>query len=238
MRNAFVVLILAASLGSAQGPRARHNQQQGTCLDPAAVQTIDGTVAAVNIAYGAQYPSIEVNKVLIKLAPVWYLIENEFEVRAGDVVSIAAAPCDSYLYAIRIANVTTATSITLRDSDGVPLWSNAGAGRSARAGMGLSGGRAGGGCLDPASIQTVSGVAESVTYGAGIQLPVLTLKTSGGALIAMKIGPERILLAADFELKPGDAVTAAYAHATCTDEFVALELTNAAGVTVVLRPRG
>ena len=69
--------------------------------------------------------------------------------------------------------------------------------------------------------------------GVGIQMPSLTVKTPDGTLVAMRIGPERILLAADFELKPGELVTATYA--TCLRENVALQLTNSSGVTVVLR---
>jgi hypothetical protein len=61
------------------------------------------------------------------------------------------------------------------------------------------------------------------------------VKTTAGALVSMKLGPERALLASDFELKAGDAVSAKYAHETCTDENVALQLTNSAGVTVTLR---
>jgi hypothetical protein len=71
--------------------------------------------------------------------------------------------------------------------------------------------------------------------GAGIEMPILIVKTGDGTLITMRIGPERILLEADFELKEGEAITAKYAQVPCTDENIALELTNAAGQTVALR---
>ena len=95
-------------------------------LNMAKVQTVAGAVTAVNIGYGMEYPSITVNKLQIKIAPVWYLLDKSFEIKAGDAVSVTAAPStvssDSYLYAVEIANVTTKLRIALRDSSGVPLW--------------------------------------------------------------------------------------------------------------------
>jgi hypothetical protein len=62
----------------------------------------------------------------------------------------------------------------------------------------------------------------------------MVLKTADGNLLTVKLGPERILEAADFEIKAGDALTVRYA-VTCTGETVALELTNSAGARIVLR---
>jgi hypothetical protein len=200
----------------------------------ARVQTVTGAVSAVSLTYGTQYPSITVNKTVIKVAPVWFLLDKNFEIKAGDQVSVTAAPSllpnDSYLYAIDITNTRCKAKIVLRDSSGVPLWS------------GRSGGRGNPdvpcnetGCTDAATISTVSGTVEKVSMGVGIQMPTLVVKTSDGKLISMKIGPEWILLEADFELAPAEQVTAKFAHETCSDEDVALQLTNSAGVSVVLR---
>jgi len=41
-------------------------------------------VSAVNIGYGMQYPSLTINKLQIKVAPVWYLLDKNFEIKAGD----------------------------------------------------------------------------------------------------------------------------------------------------------
>lgn len=91
-----------------------------------------------------------------------------------------------------------------------------------------------GGCLDASTAVTVSGKVEKITMGAGIEMPTLTLQTDG-KLLVLKLGPERILLAADIELKAGDTVTVKYAVETCTDELVALAITTASGVTITLR---
>ena len=95
--------------------------------------TVSGAVSAVDIGYGMQYPSITVNQKVIKIAPAWYLVEQDFELKTGDQVSAAAAPStvagDSYLYAIEIANVASKTTIVLRDAAGIPLWMAANGGR-------------------------------------------------------------------------------------------------------------
>lgn len=52
--------------------------------------------------------------------------------------------------------------------------------------------------------------------------------------LTVKIGPSRILLAGDFDVKAGDKITAKIALVTCTGEFVALELTED-GKTIKLR---
>jgi len=225
------LLMIAAGVAAAQGPHGPRGGAQGaSALNLATAQTITGTVTALHLGYGMEYPSITVNKTSIKVAPAWYLLEKSFEIQAGDPVSVLAAPSniasDPYLYAIEITNTVTKLRIVLRDAYGVPLW----------AGRGNPGGpRAEGGCLDPSSGATASGTVDKITIGPGIQMPVLVVKTGDGKLFTFKLGPERILLAADFELRPRDTVTVRYARATCSDELVALAVTNAAGLTVILR---
>jgi hypothetical protein len=204
----------------------------------AAQLTIKGAVTAVNIAYGAHYPSIQLGQKPIKAAPVWFLLENDVEFKTGDTVSVLAAPGlgagAGSLYAIRVVNRTDQVELTLRDSQGFPLWT---------ARFQQSGGVAGqqgavcpgaGTCIDPAGIQTVSGVVDSVVMGAGIQMPRMILKTAGNPITA-KLGPERILLSSDFGINAGDQVAARIAFAACSGEFVALQVTNSQGKTIVLR---
>ena len=129
--STLAVLLIAATAALAQGPHAGA-QHQNTSNHPAAApdmtkaRTVSGPVTAVDIGYGMQYPSITVNQSVIKVAPVWFLVEQNFELKAGDQVSVVVAPStvpgDSYLYAIEIANIGTKTRIVLRDAAGVPLW--------------------------------------------------------------------------------------------------------------------
>jgi hypothetical protein len=132
---------------------------------------------------------------------------------------------DPYLYAITITNTKTNAKIVVRDESGLPLWAQAG----------RSGNMAGNGeCTQLLSIATESGVVQQITSGARIQMPTLTLKTSAGRLLEIKLGPERILLNADFELKAGDSITVKYAVTSHDDELIALAITKS-GVTVTLR---
>ncbi len=239
--HAIAAVTLIAGLCQAQGPGGpRGGGMNGTStLNMTKVQTVAGTVSAINIGYGMQYPSITVNKAQIKVAPVWYLLDKGFELKAGDTVSVAAAPStlvsDSYLYAIEITNTTSKLRIALRDSSGLPLWGGVGMGGGNMGGGYGNGPMAEGGCLDAATVTTVAGTVDKISMGTGIEMPTLTLKTAAGKLLVLKLGPERILLAADFEVKAGDSIKVTYAEETCTDSLVALSITTAAGVTIQLR---
>lgn len=248
----FLPILLAASFtlaaAFAQGPKGPGGNtaapRTGSGLDVAQAKTISGDVTAVQTSYGAQYPSIVVAQTQIKLAPVWFLLESDFEVKVGDKVEVLAAPCtcaDGSYSALKIT--ANGVTVELRDAAGLPLWLANGSGQMS--GGQMSGGqgthsgpnpaapRTGEGCLDAASATTVSGVVESVTVGAGIQQPVLVVK-AGTAAITIKIGPERVLFLNDIELKAGTEITVKYAVASCSNENVALSLT-VGGVTVVLR---
>lgn len=239
MKLVLTSLFVAGAIALAQGPHgpAGHGTRTGaSLLDLTKKQTVAGTVTAVDAAYGVAYSSITVNKIQIKTAPIWYLLEKGFEVKTGDAVSVNAAPSktpgDAYLYALEIVNSTSKRSIALRDANGVPLWTG---------GAGMAGGyghhdeMAQGGCLDPATIATASGVIDKISAGIGVQMPSLTVKTADGKLVTVKLGPERILLAEDIELKAGDKITVRYASESCTDELVGLSLTTAGGTVIQLR---
>lgn len=242
MKRAFFAIILTAAVALAQGgPRPGFGPGTGSgvgtgpihtqaALNMAAVETISGTITGVQIGYAMQYPSIVVNQKTIKVAPVWFLLENDLELKEGMAVKVTAAPGnppnEAYLHAIEITAVAAGKTLRLRDAAGVPLWTG-GAGNAAPASMGT-------GCVDPASIRTVSGTIEAVNAGYGMQQPAMTLKTDAG-ILTLKLGPEKVLLASDFELKAGAALTVKYGVATCSEENLALVLTNAAGKSLKLR---
>ena len=85
------------------------------------------------------------------------------------------------------------------------------------------------------AIKTVTGVVEDVNLGLGVQHPTLTLLTDTGTILTFKLGPERVLLASDVELLPGAALKVKYATSLCTNELLALEITDADGDVLVLR---
>lgn len=237
-------LALAAVLAtaSAQGPKGQPggnpNPPASTVcpanpLDLSQQKIIEGAITSIDLGYGVQYPSIVVNKQAIKIAPVWFLLENDFELGVGDQVKVTAVPStaagDAYLYALEITKTAVNSTLALRNATGQPLWlaENRRAGNQTAPRLGTP-------CIDPASIKSVTGAVDSVTAGIGVRQPVVVIK-SGDTLVTIKLGPERILLDADFEIKAGMTLTVKYALATCTDEFVALSLTDSAGHTIVLR---
>ncbi len=218
---------LTAALGLAQGPKGPGGNpaapHTGTGPALGAIVSVSGAITAIQSTTGAQYPAFVVDGKQIRIAPVWFMLENDFELAVGDKVDVKAAACacgDGSLYALEI--VKGSAALVLRDGQGLPLWTAKGGSRYS-----------GSGCVDATSIQTVTGTVDSVTLGAGIQQPTLVLKVDGAA-VAIRIGPERVLFDNDIELKPGGTVTVRYGLATCSGENVALTLT-AGGVTVVLR---
>lgn len=227
-RNVWILIIAAAGLAAAQG-QSGSGARAGATLNLAQAQTISGTVNAVHVGFGMQYPSISIGTTLVKVAPAWYLLDQDFEIKTGDSLNVVAAPsnlqADSYLYAVEIYNTATRIRIVLRDSLGLPLWT----GRPSQALL-----NAGGTCLGASTMATASGTVENLNIGAGIQMPTLTLKTADANMLIFKLGPERVLLASDLEVKTGDKISVRYAVA-CSGDLIALSITGASGTTLVLR---
>ena len=243
VKNIIPLLLASAVVAFAQGPRGPRAPANAphTGLDLAAVQLIQGAVTDVDTARGARYPTVVINTLQIKLAPGWYLLDNDIEISTGDTVKITAAAsadtADTYLYAIDI--VKGNAFLKLRDSQGLPLWTGGPGGGNAKGNWQGNGPRQGTGecqgCLDAASLATVTGTVEKVTAGVGIQFPTVVLKAPDTKLLTIKIGPSRVLLAADFETAAGQKLTVKYAASTCKEELIALELTDSNGRKIVLR---
>jgi hypothetical protein len=230
----FIALGLTASLALAQGPgAAQPGPRANSGLNMAKRQLVEGVVSGVHIACGVQLPSIVVNKTQIQVAPVWYLLANDFELVAGESVKVTAAPSiaanDPYLYAVDITRTPAGAAITLRNELGIPLWRGA-----ARRGGNPQAPPRGGSCVDTASIRTATGTIDRVAVGRGIQHPFVVLN-AGGTLLTIALGPERILLDSDLELSGGATLTVKYAQTACDVEYIALQLVDSAGRSLVLR---
>ncbi|GIU78846.1 MAG: hypothetical protein KatS3mg005_2084 [Bryobacteraceae bacterium] len=221
--------------GAAGGPNG-NAPRTGSGLDMTTLQVIEGKITAIQIGVAAQYPTIVINGKQIRVAPVWFMLDNDFQLATGDVVTVKAAAStiagNSYLYAVEIARAGVV--LTLRDSTGIPLWTGGSNGRDGRNGN-TSAPRTGAGCVAPETIRTVAGVVSSLTAGVGIQHPGMNLKLDDGSLLTLTLGPERILLGADLELEAGAKVTVKYGVAACTEENLVLEITDANGATLKLR---
>lgn len=117
-------LAAAAGLWAAQGPRGGGRPASG--LDMTNPLSVAGSVAAVSLGFGIEHPSIAVNGVWARVAPVQHLLDQGFELRAGDTVIVTEAPSPVSgrpdLYAVNIANAAAGLRIVLRDDGGVPAW--------------------------------------------------------------------------------------------------------------------
>jgi hypothetical protein len=227
--RAFTIILICAATAFAQGRGVRARTPAGN-LNLTSAQSIEGPVTAIHLAYGAQYPSLVIGDKTIKIAPIWFFADHDFEIRIGDSLRVLAASSravgDSYLYALRITNTKTQLEILLRDEAGVPLWAAQGPKRTSRS-LHIQPGLT--------SIFTVTGRIEAVVYGPGIQMPSITIRTAEGSLITAVLGPERVLLELDVELKVGQDITAKLAVCNYRDGYLVLELTLADGTTIVLR---
>ncbi|MGQ9916707.1 MAG: hypothetical protein ACUVS7_04745 [Bryobacteraceae bacterium] len=243
-RHSMVLLATAGAL-LAQGPRGNGPQnapalRAGGALDVSQTAVIEGEITSVSIGAGIEYPSITVDDKAIKVAPVWYLLDRDFELAVGDQVKVKAVHClcaEDTWYALEITKGEV--TLELRDSLGIPLWVRmlGGRGEAANGNRGNQAVRAlpGGVCLDPATVQGYQGTVVNVNTGVGIQQPTMVLRTAEGKLVTIRLGPERVLLENDVELAAGAQVRIVAGVSTCTEALVALELTTADGVTIRLR---
>ncbi len=110
MKRSLLLLAFGVSMAFAQGGPGGPggNTQSGPRLsgrpDIARLQTIEGTIASINLGVGLRSPSIGINGLVIRVAPLWYLLENDFELVVGEQVRIVAAVStqagDPYLHAV------------------------------------------------------------------------------------------------------------------------------------------
>lgn len=215
--------------GSASGNGTGNGNGTGTCqgqLDMTQLTEVSGVVTNINIGAGIQNPSIEVGGQLIRLAPEWFLLENDFEVSIGQSVTVQAVPStgDPYLHAVWIRNESTGLELTLREGMGAGNWARrGGSGKQQRQAPRSGGnGNAIGGC-GVVDVQTVTGTVVEVTSGVGIRQPNVVIKDASG-VHTIKIGPSRVLLEAEFSIVPGDVLTVTFGTSACTEEKIALTL--------------
>jgi len=102
----------------------------GSGADPSQAFEVSGTVVAVTGGSGSGMPMLTVDDaaqglVDVALGPIWFLQTAGFSAAVGDSVHLLAYPCPTCAVsavAAWIDNLSTGTSIDLRDEDGRPLW--------------------------------------------------------------------------------------------------------------------
>lgn len=138
---AFIVL---AGLASAQ----THYRARSVGVAPSGpASVISGVVVSFTASAGHGMPTLVVRQasadVTLVLGPFWFLQEGKFAATAGDVVDVnvlGCSACASGYAVVSVKNLTNGTAITLRNADGLVLWSSA-----ARSGFGNGAGSPGNG---------------------------------------------------------------------------------------------
>ncbi len=119
-----LVLVAAAALAG-NGPGGG-----SPGVDPSRAFAVSGEVVAFSADPGSGLPTLLVDdpalgEISLRLGPVWYLQEQGFTAAQGDQVDALAYPCvvcPEDAVAAWVNDVTSGTSVELRDEDGVPLW--------------------------------------------------------------------------------------------------------------------
>ncbi|MBI3949990.1 MAG: hypothetical protein HY314_06000 [Acidobacteria bacterium] len=100
--------------------------------NPADIVSLEGAVGSVNMGIGQGFPSFTLtqaggNTVTVITGPYYILLENDFEINVGDQMAVRAFPSlrlENTYVAIELKNLSTGAVLSLRDENGVPLWSN------------------------------------------------------------------------------------------------------------------
>lgn len=100
------------------------------------VVTVEGTVQKVQIAPGQGMPYLELQSgedtIKVYLGPVRFLMEQDFNPKAGTVVSVKGYKMNPDVVAISITIPSEKKTVKLRDEKGWPVWRGGMMGRRGR----------------------------------------------------------------------------------------------------------
>lgn len=135
-RRTFLAMASAALCAlAAQGPGFGH-----TAIDPRKhpVTELRGRVEKVQITPGAGMPSLMVQPagakepVQVVLGSMRYLIEQNFNPKAGNEIEVRGFQVDGSLYAATVSLPAEKRTLKLREDDGTPVWRRYGWGQPRR----------------------------------------------------------------------------------------------------------
>jgi hypothetical protein len=97
---------------------------------------IQGKIERIQFTRGQGTPSIEVatggKNVLVELGSMRYLLETNFNPKAGEEVAVTAYKLGDRLIAITVTMSATGKVLRLRDASGRPVWTGGRRGQAAR----------------------------------------------------------------------------------------------------------
>ena len=249
-RNLFFTLFAIALIVAGAAVAQQHGGPGGT--PPAGPQSvISGPVVSFSAGAGQGMPSLVIQQaggnVTLVLGPFWFLQNAQFTAAVGDSIEatvMSCSDCPNGYAVIAVRNATNGTSVTLRNSDGLPLWTSQRTGRGMAPGFGGRGpGNGAGrgpsnGCNgsgpDMTQVATFSGTVKSFEGGPGVGRPTLVLQTVEGDRTFI-VAPYRVVLASGLEFIDGAAITLTAAP-NVNGEWVVITIRDSAtGAELVLR---
>lgn len=245
-RNLFLtliaVLLIVAAGAFAQQQRGPGGPGSGT--PPSGPQSvISGTVVSFSAGAAQGMPSLVIaqngSNVTLVLGPYWFLQNAKFSAAAGDLVEatvVSCSDCPNGFAVIAVKNITNGSAITLRNSDGLPLWTSGqqrGPGRG-RGSTGPGNGNCNGTGPDMTQVETFTGTVKSFEGGPGVGRPTLVLNVAGGERTFI-VSPYRAIVQSGLEFLPGATFTITAAP-NVNQEWVVITLKDpATGAELVLR---
>jgi hypothetical protein len=222
----------------------------GCRLGPQDVVDFDGVVVEVAMGYslGSPYFTLALgdgSKRTIFVGPYRYMLEEGFQLRAGDRTRVQAFrsywPDNTYVCK-ELFNDSTGQHITLREQSGRPSWIQDN-GQGDPGGPGGPNGYRMGDCTgwippsDGLVVVNLDGTVVDVFMAPGEEFPHFTLALANGKRVTIVTGPYYVLLRNAFEIRAGDRMSMrAFESHWYTDTFVAVSLDNlTTGEAIVLR---
>jgi hypothetical protein len=111
--------------GAGQGSGQANNNTETTAIYD--WEILEGTVTVTGSELTVDTGETEV---VVGLGQAWYREEASFEVEVGDQVRVEGYEEDSEFKAGTVENLTTNTTVTLRDATGRPMWAGRGNGQN------------------------------------------------------------------------------------------------------------
>lgn len=229
---------------------AGNKKKGGGAVDLSTVRTLTGPVTAVAMDYGLGHPGFTMNSeqegsLTVNLGPYFYLVANNFALAVGDQVSAKVATCKMGVVAFQVTDLTSGKEITLRDENGLPLWTGGKRGNGGQ-GNGQGNGQGGGhrnGCrfggygagqnVDLSTLTTIEGTLTALGAGVGTHNNTVTVQAAGEAY-AISMGPYWYMVREGFTLQLGETLSIRMAQ--CQGKWAAFSVTRpGTGETLQLR---
>lgn len=115
-----VTALLLCGVSTAQQP-----DEPATGISVSSVE-LRGKISSVHVARGQRMPFLEIEEngktTKVYLGSMRYLMQNDFNPKAGEQVEVKGFRRDGDLVAIRVTLTSRNKTLRLRDENGQPLW--------------------------------------------------------------------------------------------------------------------